>query len=114
VLFPPELAPRLYETLVIALALSEPRELLETNVVWRTDDFSPTLAAFLEIAGSSTGLRRGAPRASPTYSAVHAGGKCSRIQPSTYALTAASRRTGAPWRVPGKTQMRLSPGGVAS
>ena len=35
---------------VVALALSESRKLLETDVVWRTDDSAPTLAAFLEVA----------------------------------------------------------------
>ena len=37
---------------VVALPLSEPREQLETDVVWRSDDSSPTLAAFLEVARS--------------------------------------------------------------
>jgi DNA-binding transcriptional LysR family regulator len=97
VLFPRELAPRLYDTLVglcrragfepilrkesfhtdwelgvladvpvvtlapqsvtrdlpagvVALQLSEPRERLETSMVWRGDDPSPTLAALLKVA----------------------------------------------------------------
>jgi LysR family transcriptional regulator, benzoate and cis,cis-muconate-responsive activator of ben and cat genes len=97
VLFPRELAPRLYDTLVglcrqagfepnvrsesfhsgwelgvlaelpvvaivpesvgrnlpdgvAAVALSEPPDLLETDLVWRADDSSATLAAFLEVA----------------------------------------------------------------
>ena len=35
---------------VVALALSKPRERLETRVVSRTDDSSPALAAFLKVA----------------------------------------------------------------
>ena len=97
VLFPRELAPRLYDTLVglcrragfeptlrkesfhtdwelrvlaevpvvtivpqsvtrflprgvVAVPVSEPGELLETSVIWRADDPSPTVAAFLEVA----------------------------------------------------------------
>jgi DNA-binding transcriptional LysR family regulator len=99
VLFPRELAPRLYDTLVglcrrggfepsirkesfhagwelgvladvpvvaltpesvaqalpagvRAVPLSEPQEHLETSLIWRTDDPSPTLAAFVEVARS--------------------------------------------------------------
>jgi DNA-binding transcriptional LysR family regulator len=35
---------------LVALPLSEPREQLETDVVWRRDDSSPTLATFLDVA----------------------------------------------------------------
>lgn len=35
---------------VVAVPVSEPGELLETSVIWRADDPSPTVAAFLEVA----------------------------------------------------------------
>jgi DNA-binding transcriptional LysR family regulator len=37
---------------VVAVELSEPEQQLETNLVWRADDPSATMAAFLEVARS--------------------------------------------------------------
>jgi DNA-binding transcriptional LysR family regulator len=35
---------------ILAVPLNEPHELLETSLVWRSDDPSPVLAAFVEVA----------------------------------------------------------------
>ena len=41
---------------IVAVAISEPTDALETCVVWRSDDTSPAVAAFVEIARAvSTG-----------------------------------------------------------
>lgn len=112
VLFPRELAPRLYDTLVglcrragfeptprkesfhtdwelrvlaevpgitlvpqsvarflprgvVAVPVSEPSERLETSLVWRPDDASPTVAAFLKIAREVCAPEAAAPAAAP-------------------------------------------------
>jgi DNA-binding transcriptional LysR family regulator len=40
---------------IVAVALSEPTDSLETCVVWRGDDSSPAVAAFLEVARTAFG-----------------------------------------------------------
>ena len=40
---------------IVAVALSEPTDSLETCVVWRGDDSSPAVAAFVEVARSAFG-----------------------------------------------------------
>ena len=40
---------------IVAVALSEPTDSLETCVVWRSDDTSPAVAAFVEVARSAFG-----------------------------------------------------------
>jgi LysR substrate binding domain len=41
---------------IVAVAISEPSDALETCVVWRGDDTSPAVAAFVEVArGALTG-----------------------------------------------------------
>lgn len=43
---------------IVPVALSEPTDALETCVVWRSDDSSPAVAAFVEVARSSATLTR--------------------------------------------------------
>jgi DNA-binding transcriptional LysR family regulator len=45
---------------IAAVALSEPTDSLETCVVWRSDDASPVVATFVEVARSSLGPATGA------------------------------------------------------
>jgi DNA-binding transcriptional LysR family regulator len=45
---------------IVAVALSEPTDSLETCVVWRSDDTSPAVATFLEAARSAFGPGTGA------------------------------------------------------
>ena len=40
---------------IVAVAISEPTDALETCLVWRADDPSPALAAFVEVARSAFG-----------------------------------------------------------
>jgi DNA-binding transcriptional LysR family regulator len=40
---------------IVAVALSEPTDALETCLVWRADDTSPALTAFVEVARSAFG-----------------------------------------------------------
>jgi DNA-binding transcriptional LysR family regulator len=40
---------------IVAVALSEPTDALETCVVWRSDDTSPAVAAFVEVARATFG-----------------------------------------------------------
>ena len=42
---------------IIAVALSEPTDSLETCLVWRSDDSSPAVAAFVAVARSALGPR---------------------------------------------------------
>jgi hypothetical protein len=42
---------------IIAVALSEPTDSLETCLVWRSDDSSPAVAAFVAVARSALGQR---------------------------------------------------------
>jgi DNA-binding transcriptional LysR family regulator len=37
---------------VVAIPISAPADLLETQLVWRTDDESPIVVAFLEVSGN--------------------------------------------------------------
>jgi DNA-binding transcriptional LysR family regulator len=46
---------------IVAVALSEPTDSLETCVVWRSDDTSPAVATFVEVARSALGPVTGAP-----------------------------------------------------
>jgi hypothetical protein len=39
---------------IVAVAISEPTDWLETCVVWRSDDTSPTVAAFVDVARGMT------------------------------------------------------------
>jgi DNA-binding transcriptional LysR family regulator len=45
---------------IVAVAISEPTDSLETCVVWRSDDTSPAVATFLEAARSAFGPGTGA------------------------------------------------------
>jgi DNA-binding transcriptional LysR family regulator len=38
---------------IVAVALSEPTDSLETCLVWRSDDSSPAVAAFVAVARST-------------------------------------------------------------
>ena len=38
---------------IVAVALSEPTDSLETCLVWRADDPSPAVAAFVAVAGAA-------------------------------------------------------------
>jgi DNA-binding transcriptional LysR family regulator len=44
---------------IVAVALSEPTDSLETCLVWRTDDTSPTVAAFVAVARAALGAVAG-------------------------------------------------------
>jgi DNA-binding transcriptional LysR family regulator len=46
---------------IVAVALSEPTDALETCLVWRADDRSPAVAAFVAVARSALGAVPGAP-----------------------------------------------------
>jgi DNA-binding transcriptional LysR family regulator len=45
---------------IVAVALSEPTDSLETCLVWRSDDTSPTVSAFVAVARSAFGAASGA------------------------------------------------------
>jgi DNA-binding transcriptional LysR family regulator len=47
---------------IVAVAISEPTDSLETCLIWRTDDDSPTVAAFVTAARSAFGAVPGASR----------------------------------------------------
>ena len=46
-------APQTVAARIVAVALSEPTDSLETCLVWRTDDPSPAVAAFVAVAGAA-------------------------------------------------------------
>jgi DNA-binding transcriptional LysR family regulator len=46
---------------IVAVALSEPTDSLETCLVWRSDDSSPAVAAFVAVAQSALGPAPAAP-----------------------------------------------------
>jgi DNA-binding transcriptional LysR family regulator len=48
---------------ILAVALSEPTDSLETCLVWRSDDSSPAVAAFVAVARSALGPAPAAPAA---------------------------------------------------
>jgi DNA-binding transcriptional LysR family regulator len=46
---------------IVAVELSEPTDSLETCLVWRADDSSPAVAAFVAVARSTFALAAAAP-----------------------------------------------------